>query len=135
MSGEFWVKPNGLDLPRRNGLYVRYRYWKVANMIRPLNGIQSDFSFIYSTSESIAFDRNRCVSRVKCDTVCDQLTFSALFLSGVTELIPQGDQVTQCKTNTRFGDCCIIVCVHVLLNILDFQFFDIVLIFKSRPFM
>lgn len=48
VNREFWVKLNGLDLPRRAGLYVRYCYWKAANMIRPRNGIPSDFGFIYN---------------------------------------------------------------------------------------
>ena len=49
VSGEFWVTLNGLDLLHRAGSYVRYCYWKAANMIRPRNGIQSDFGFIYSS--------------------------------------------------------------------------------------
>ena len=49
VSGEFWVTLNGLDLLHRAGSYVRYCYWKAANMIRLRNGIQSDFGFIYSS--------------------------------------------------------------------------------------
>lgn len=88
VNGEFWVTPNGLDLPRRAGSYC---YWKAANMIRPRNGIQSDFGFIYSpvSYESIDPNRNR-KSRIRSNG--NRLTFAALFLSDVTNSLCEGSK-------------------------------------------
>lgn len=101
VSGEFWVTPNGLDLLRRAGSYVRFCYWKEANMIRPRNGIQSDFGFIYSI---VSYKSIAMASRVRSN---NRFTFAALFLSEVvtTRFAKKLNPFNIRRTNFALSSC------------------------------